>query len=404
MAFVMVPHPVGMITEDEVVEKADAAFPEILKTATCWRPSRTEIPDLGKPPYPADVFEFRGTYAQVNELFLNQGWSLGLPIVPPTVDRVQEMLTGTSHAASEVVWDGVPPRMGTLTVELVAALGVMAGCTPEHMPLLLAVVEALASPEYNWRAQTTTTHPVAPLVLVNGPIRHEVGVASGAGAAGGGHLTNVCVGYFINLLGDVVGGSKAPDPDKTDQGWAGNIVATVVGENEEANPWQPYHVEMGFMAADSVVTVAGGSPPGNNSDHSSTHARDLVENLAVTVAGQRAGLGCLRDVDGFLLLTPEHAATIAHDGWGKDDIRRGLWEYARYPYRLYPGKPGGKSAPPFTCDPPQEWGAVSDETPVPPMDAPESIHIAVVGGPGKHSQYWDGQFAPPVSVLVDKWR
>jgi hypothetical protein len=406
MAFVVVPHPLGMIKEDEARAKADAAFADILKAATEWKPERTEIPGVGDPAYPAERIKFTGTYEELNQMFQAKGWSLGIPIIPPTVEAVEAMLKGTSHAPDEIVWI-VPPRMGNLTVELVAALGVMAGCKPEQMPLLLAIVEGLSSDVYSWRGQTTTTHPAAPLILVNGPIAEELGIASSSGAFA--ISPNINIGFFVNLVGDIVGGSKSPSPDKTDQGWPGNVIAAVAAENEEANPWEPYHVEEGFQPTDSVVTVAGGSPPGSNADHASNNAKDLVENLASMVMGQGTGIGCLHKPgdmggEGFLLLSPEHTATIFGDGWTKDDIRQALADNTLIPYGLYPGKPGGKSAPPFTCDLPADFGIVTDETMVPLFADPSGIRIAVVGGPGKHSQFWDGAFALPVSVLVDTWR
>lgn len=407
MAFVVVPHPMGMIKVDEIRAKADAAFPEILKAATQWKPGRTKIPGLGKPAYPAETFKFTGTYEDLNEMFREKGWSLSLPIIPPTKKAVARMLKGTSHKPNEVVWEAIPPRMGVVTVEMVAVYGVMAGCKPQYMPLLLAIMEAMSNPQYNWRGQTTTTHPVAPLVLVNGPIRKELDIAYGTGALGPEHLANVSVGYFVNLMGDVIGGSVPPNSDKTDQGWVGNIIASVTGENEEANPWkQSYAEEKGFKKTDSVVTLAGGSPPGNNSDHASNNAKNLAQNISMTIAGQMRGVGCLSTFSegGFLLLAPEHAATIAADGWNKDDLRKFLWDKARLPYWSYPGKPGGKAAPPFTCDPPPEFGPVTDDTLIPVYASPGQILIAVVGGPGKHSQFWDGVFASPVSVSIDKWR
>ena len=169
MAFVVVQHPMGMIKEDEIRAKADAAFPDILKAATQWKPQRTKLPGLGKPPYPAERIRFKGTYEEVNKMFWERGWSLGLPIIPPTPERVAEMLKGTSHKPDEIVWDGAPPRMGIVTVEVVATLGVMAGANPKLMPLLLAIVEGAGHPKYDWRAVVTTTQKRASFILVNGP-------------------------------------------------------------------------------------------------------------------------------------------------------------------------------------------------------------------------------------------
>ena len=156
MAFVEVPHPMGMVSLQEIRAKADQSFPEILRMATQWKPLRTEIPGLGKPPYPAERVTFKGTYSSLSKMYYDKKWSLGLPIIPPTPEAVAEMLKGTSRKPGEVVWV-VTPRMGQLTVELVATLGVMAGCKPEHMPLMLAMIKAVSHPDYDWRGSTTTT-------------------------------------------------------------------------------------------------------------------------------------------------------------------------------------------------------------------------------------------------------
>lgn len=124
MCFVTVPHPLGMISKEEVNAKVDAAFDDIVKAATAWTPSK-EKQDAQVKPYPAKRFKFSGTYADVNDMFQKRKWSLSLPIVPPTVDKVAAMLKGTKRNPAEVLWV-VPPRQGMLTVELVAALGVMA--------------------------------------------------------------------------------------------------------------------------------------------------------------------------------------------------------------------------------------------------------------------------------------
>ena len=160
MCFVTVPHPLGMISKEEVNAKVDAAFDDIVKAATAWTPSK-EKQDAQVKPYPAKRFKFSGTYADVNDMFQKRKWSLSLPIVPPTVDKVAAMLKGTKRNPAEVLWV-VPPRQGMLTVELVAALGVMAGAKPEHMPLLIATVEAMADPVAAWRGPTTTTAATVP--------------------------------------------------------------------------------------------------------------------------------------------------------------------------------------------------------------------------------------------------
>jgi hypothetical protein len=129
---VVVPHPIGGISQEKVEQKVDAVFPDLFKAATHWRSEAIEIAlSRGH----AKRIRFTGTYSDLNRWFFEQGLSLGLPIVPPTTHAVEAMLRGSSHKAEEVVWESVPPRMGFLTVEAVAICAVMAGCRPEYWQL-----------------------------------------------------------------------------------------------------------------------------------------------------------------------------------------------------------------------------------------------------------------------------
>jgi hypothetical protein len=406
MAIVVVPHPLGMIPREQVISKADAAFPEILKAATQWRPQRTKIPGLGMAPYPLEVINFKGTYAEVNKMFFEKRWSLGLPIVPPTKEAVQAMVKGTSHKPDEVVWDGIEPRMGVITVELVAANAVMAGCSPEHMPLLLAIVEAMKNPKTMWRSATTTTFPTAPLVIVSGPIVKELGIAYGTGAFGPEYPVNLCIGHFTNLIGDVAGGSRPPGGDMTTQGWTANTIGMVAGENANDSPWrQTFAEEKGFKPTDNVVIFAGGPPPINQNDHASSEPRDLAEVMAYTMnaVGSSRCFG-----SGMWLLGPEHAETLASQGWTKKDVKEFLWKTARAPFWAQPPMAAGKCAT-TTCCPenfPKDFGPVTPDTMIPAVLNPDSIELIVVGGPGKQSMWWTLSFSPspPTMVKVDPWK
>ena len=251
MCFVTVPHPIGMLPKEQVDAKVDAAFGDIVKAATQWQPVK-EKEAAQESPYPAKTFKFTGTYADVNKLFAKRKWSLSLPIIPPTVDRVREMLKGTKHAPSEVLWV-VPPRQGMLTVELVAVLGVMAGAQPEHMPLLLATIDAMKAPEAAWRGTSTTTAPTSPLIVISGPIVEKLKLNAGTGTAGGENPVTNALGYFVNLVGDVVGGSVPPNFDKSTQGSSFDLVANVICENAKETPWdKTFAEEQGFTRDDSV--------------------------------------------------------------------------------------------------------------------------------------------------------
>jgi hypothetical protein len=406
MAFVEVEHPLGMIPLNEIRAKADKAYPEIIKMATQWKPA-TAVAVAAKPPYPAGRIKFKGTYDSLNKMFYEQKLSLGLPIIPPTTEAVQVMLKGTKRNPAEVVWV-VPPRQGQLTVELVATLGVMSGCKPEHMPLLLAVIKAISHPDYDWLGNTTTTAPTTPVIIVNGPIVKELGVAYSIGLLGGEMPVNIAIGYFINLVGDVVGGSVPPNSDKSTHGSRGDLVALVLAENEDANPWkQSYAVEHGFKPTESVVTAFGAYMGTNNTDHTSVKGKDLLNTFAVGMAGTACGItSCLSRYDKpfnwqnavkfiFLFVGPEHADTMYRDFQTKRAVSEYLVKKTVLPYSGYS---------PTQCVVPKEFGPYDENTLIPRFTTPEQIHIVVTGGAGKQSQIWPPfpTGARPVSVVVDK--
>jgi len=389
MAFVAVPHPVGGTSPEAVRSKADAAFPEILRAATQWKPAAKLPPSQA--PYPAQRFKLKGTVEDVNRVFFEKGWSLGLPIVPPTPEAVSRMLKGTNRHGGEILWE-VPPRGGALTVELLATHAVMAGCKPEYMPLLIAIVEGMKDPKFNWAGQTTTTNPTFPLIIVNGPIVKKLGIACGAGAAGGGYQANVSIGYFVNLIGDIVGGSKAPSPDKSTLGQPGNIVATVVGENTDALPssWKSLNEERGYGAETSTVTLFPVEGQRNMNIAQPDTAKGILDVVAIemeTLGPNNTVLDRGKGTDVALLVCPQHAATIARDGWDKNRIRQFLFDNARIPYEKWKLN---LRAVHFGIPWYAKFGP-GDLVPV--VDSPENIIVVVAGGEGTHSQYFSG-FGP----------
>ena len=406
MAFVEVEHPMGMIPLDEIRARADVAFPKIVQMATKWKPNLTAVQKI-TPAYPAERIKFRGTYDAFNKMFYDKGWSIGLPIIPPTPEKVAAMLKGTTRKPGEIVWT-VPPRMGQLTVELVAAYGVMAGCKPEHMPLLLAVVKALSHPDYDWRGSTSTTASTNPVIIINGPILDELGIGYSTGALGGEMPVNIAVGYFINLVGDIIGGSVPPVNDKSTLGSRADLVAIVVGENEKANPWkQSYAVEYGFKPTDNVVTAYSSYMGSNNIDHSSVKSAHLLNTIAAGIAGAGSGItSCLTRMDVgyastnkvkfvYVFLGPEHADTIYRDFKTKKATSEYLVKKTALPFWMYA---------PDICIPPKEFGPYDENTLIPRFTAAEQVRIIVTGGPGKQSQIWPTftTVTRPVHVLVEK--
>ena len=339
LSFVIYPHPMGMIPTEEIRQHTDQMFPEIMKAATQWKP--TAKLSAMKPPYPAERFKFTGTGTDVSKLFWDRKWSMGLPILPPTTERVAEMLKGTSRKPDEVIGI-VPPRMGVLTVEMAAVHCVMAGCRPAYMPVLISAMEALLTPEANLRGAFTTTGTTAALIIVNGPIVKEIGLASGQGAAGKGHLANATIGYAANSIIYAVGGSKPPDADKGTLADPSDFTGWIFGENEDALPkgWNPYHVDRGFKKTDSVVTVMGIYPPVENIDHwSSTPTEQITWWAHLVSPFEDMGAPCSPINVGqphIIGLGPEHAESFAKAGWTKQMIVQAFWEKTQLPASEWP--------------------------------------------------------------------
>jgi len=398
LSFVVVPHPMGMIPLAEIKKRAENAFPDILKALTKWEPT-AKLPPM-KPAYPGERLKFIGTIQDVNDAFLATGMSLGLPIIPPTPERVAKMLKGTSRSPDEIL-GLVPPRMGTLTIELAATHAVMAGAKPEYMPVLIAALEALLDPKANWRGVTTTTATTSALVIVNGPVVKEIGIASGQGAAGPEHHANASIGYAINLISDVVGGSKPPTPDKSVLGGPGDFVCWIFAENEDRLPkgWAPYHVDQGYKKTDSVVTLMGIYPPVDNIDHWSTTPEEHLNwwahliNPLLSIGGPCSVTQM--EQPHMVGLGPEHAQLLADAGWTKEQFREALWQKARIPFSAWP------KGCPHTELLVQKFGPVTPDTLIPITLKPEDLHIVVAGGAGKHSHFFPpfpGCF--PVSRVV----
>jgi hypothetical protein len=322
----------------------------------------------------AKVFRLKGDYSAINRHYQGQGWTDGLPIVPPSQDDVREFLRFTDREPREVV-AVLPPRQGEATVERIAINAVMAGCRPEYLPVLLAAVEALVDPVFNLDSIQATTHPVTPLIIVNGPIAREVGINGGYNAFGQGFRANLTIGRAIRLLLMNVGGGLPGTGDRATQGTPAKI-AYCVAENEEANPWEPLHVEHGFDRDTSVVTTIACEGPHNIQDHYSYTGLGILKVVAGAM-GQAGSNNILAGGHPLLCLGPEHAATVARDGYSKRQVKEFLVEHARFPlarlgdeYRRHLIQRGARDAP---------------DTMVPAVRSVDDVTVIVTGGAGKHS-------------------
>ena len=314
--------------------------------------------------------ELANEYEAVQDMYLERGWSDGLPIIPPTPERVEAMMTATDLNAQHVVAE-LPPNWGAATLEKLAINAVMAGCLPSYFPVLVAAVEAMSDPVFNLYAIQATTHPCAPLIIVNGPIRSELGMNGSSGAFGPGWRPNAVIGRAVRLALLNIGGAHPGIADMSTQG-APSKFSYCVAENEESNPWAPLHVERGFRPQQSAVTVLAGEPPHNINDHASSSAEDILTIIAGAM-GVTGANNAYTGGETLLALGPEHAGTIARDGLSKLDIADWLGRRATIPLERYTEE---------TMI--ERFGKVPDG-PVPMVASPEDLTIIVVGGPGKHS-------------------
>jgi len=394
-AMAVIPHPMGGIPAAAVRSKVRNAFPDILDKLTDWQPAPTRAKAR---PVPRSI-TVEGSVAEVHREFRARGWSAGLPFIPPTRELVDHLLTGAKRPRDEVVWNGVAPRMGILTLETLAACAAMAGCQPEHMPVLLGIVDALQEPNSWYAHQATTTGTESLLFLINGPIIAELDLAAGTGAAGLWYHPNAAIGYAIGLVSKVVGGSKPPDQDKSTLASPADLLNWTIAENESENPWTSFAVEHGFGPSESVVTTKVVYPPIDIADHQSESGADLLHYIAHCI--NQPFVYAMRHQPVLLALCPEHAATLAGDGYSKSMIREYLWQNARYPASVY-AEPAWQAGSIRANDdfPDLRYGS-NQRLPI--VARPEDIQIIVAGGPGKHSHFFPGPKGI-VSRLIDSRR
>ena len=329
---------------------------------------------------PGASLECEDDFEAVNELARGRGWSDGLPVVPPTAERVERMLEYCDRPWDEPIAK-VAPRYGEATPLRLAANAVMAGCRPEYFPLLVLAIEAMCEEPFNLYGVQATTHLCAPLVIVNGPVAKELDINAGHNAFGPGWRANATIGRAIRLALVNVGGAIPALGDMSTFG-APSKFSYLAAENEQASPWEPLHVERGLPREASAVTVIGAECPHNVNDHESITAEGILTTIAGTFIAVGANDIYYHQAQPLIILGPEHAKTVADGGFSKADAKRFLHEHAQLPMRRF-SKENIERRLRVTFK--ERLGAAGLDAPVPMVQRPESILIAVIGGAGKHS-------------------
>jgi len=334
----------------------------------------------------------------LSEWYLEQPWSDGLPVVPPTPEKVDAMVRALGGDPARVECR-IPPRGGSLTREVLAINLVLAGCKPAYAPVVRAALNAMADPQFNLNALQASTHMAAPLLIVNGPVRKAIGMNAGCNVFGSGNRANATMGRAIRLVMLSVGGGVPGVLDKATLGHPGKYTYCIA-ENEEESPYAPYHVERGYAPEDSTVFVIAAEAPHSVTNHVSNDPEGILDSIASamsTIAHNTSVSGGQCAV----ILGVEHARMIASKGWTRSDIRNYLWMYSgntfgelSFDHRY--GKVYNRNLP--------RWCRRAPDSRIPVVARPEDLNLFVAGGAaGRFSAFipgW-GNYAVPVMRSID---
>jgi hypothetical protein len=332
------------------------------------------------------------------EYYFEHGWSDGLPVVPPTPEKIAPMVEALGGDPRAVI-ARIPPRWGVLTCEVLAINMVMAGCKPEYAPVVRAAMLALTDRAFNLNGVQATTHVAAPLLVVNGPITREIGMNAGCNAFGSGNRANATIGRAIRLVMLNVGGGWPGDLDKSTLGHPGKYTYCVA-ENEAQSPFAPYHVEHDYQPGESTVFVIAAEAPHSVTDHVCNDPGGILDTMCSamsTIASNNAVLSGHCTV----VLGLEHANTIAKHGWTRSDVRNYLWMH--HGNRFENLARGHRYATVYNRNLPK-WYKRDPDSRIPIIPSPDHIHLFVIGGEaGRFSAFipgW-GHMSTPVMRAID---
>jgi hypothetical protein len=269
-----------------------------------------------------------GSDEDEHEAMFARGWSDGLPLVPPTEERVLRMLDGTARDPREVL-GLVPPDLASATVEKIGVNAVMAGCKPEYLSVVLAAVEAVLEEEFAMHGVLATTMFVGPVVVVNGPVRRRIGMNSKGNALGQGNRANAAIGRALQLVIRNIGGGRPQEVDRATLGNPGKYTYCFA-EDEEGSSWEPLAVERGLQPGRSAVTVFAGFGLQGVVDQKSRDPESLSRSFAESlkaIHNVKSAPSC----DALLVVCPEHHRTFKDAGWTKARLYEELYRLCEIP-------------------------------------------------------------------------
>ena len=348
----------------------------------------------------------------VNRFMAERDWGDGLPVVPPTPAAVEQMLQGTKRQPQDVLMV-MEPGFGLATVEKIAINAVMAGCRPEHFPVLLAAIECLAQPQMNHRDMQVSGHTEAPLILVNGPIAKKAGINYGTSAMGPGvvNSANTAIGRALRLCLINIGDCRAGAGDPNFIGLPTKF-GMCIAEHEEVSPWPPYHMDQGFKRDDSAVTVVVVTGPTDIIDPASRTHEDTLNNIASMMFYRNAGAGgWLRGWQSAqvghsnkrvsyqgpyhpIILSPSRAVILAEAGMSKQDAQAWLHRTCRVSLKAALGTRGmpTDASGTWLTHPELQHLEHDPQATIPALESPEQYLLFVSGGSTHYAHFFYGTY------------
>jgi len=324
-------------------------------------------------------FECADDVEAINRLYRERRWSDGLPIIPPTAERVARMLAAVRIPPQTVI-ARVAPGFGAATVERIAINAVMAGCEPAYLPVLIAATAAMAESSFNLQAIQATTNPVAVWLIVNGPIAQQLEINAGFNCIGQGAWANATLGRALHLILQNIGEALPGEMDRATHGQPAKYTFCCA-ENEVNHPWQPLHVERGFSATESTVTVVGAEGTLNMNTHAKS-ASELLRVIAQTMIHPTSN-EYVHGGEPWFIVGTEHAEILKQAGMDKAQVKQALWEQSKMPVRDLSVHEIERARASRTV----ELGPLSPDTLLPIATTPDDIQLIVAGGAGTHSVY-----------------
>ena len=380
--------PCESTVSEDIEAGIDGSWDDIINALTKPLTNEEKNPVAEKKEKPARII-FEGNLEEVNRFFYRRGWTDGLPIIPPTEEAIQEMLTGTDLPADYLLGK-LQSRLGKATVEKIAINAVMAGALPTYMPVLIAGTINLLESEQGFNGFTTygfSTGSWSPFWVISGPIRNQLNINNSSGAFSPGNIANATIGRAMGLIIKNIGGVRKGIED---MGVMGNPMkyTMVIAENEEESPWEPLHVEYGLKKEDSAISLnfphvyIQHYPGGSDAE---SILKSVIDNFT-------------RGMRYTIVFNPQTAKNIAREGFTKEKIKKYITERKLVPAVQpknqlgYRGMPGDSKSPSLQ-DKPEMVPLIKDY---------RVIRIIVGGGPGAFVAHLIGGGATPGKKEIQK--